>query len=75
VRTDALVPRDLFRGQSARDQPQDLDLSVGQGEVAAGAVQQYATRHRPTDECAEREPRRSAHVHGGTNGGGLRRRF
>jgi len=57
------MPRDLFRRESARDQPQDLDLSVGQREVGAGAVQQDATRHRPTDECAEREPRRSAHVH------------
>jgi len=29
MRTDAFMPRDLFRGQSARDEPEDLDLPIG----------------------------------------------
>ena len=37
VRTDALVARDLLRGEPARDQPEDLDLTVGQREAGSRA--------------------------------------
>jgi hypothetical protein len=67
------VARDLFRRQAARYEPEDLDLPVGEREIDARAVQQDATRHRPADERTEREPRGSAHIHGGTSGRGLRR--
>ena len=67
------MPRDLFRGQAARDEPEDLDLPVGEREAGARAVQQHATGHRPTDERAEREPDGAADTHGGMSGRGLRR--
>jgi len=38
VRADALVSRDLFRRESSRDQPKDLDLAVGQREVGSRAI-------------------------------------
>ena len=72
MRTDAFMPRDLFRGQSARDEPEDLDLPIGEREAGARAVQQDATRHRPAHGSAEYEPRGSAYTHGGMSGRGLR---
>lgn len=74
MRTDARVASDLFRRQPARDQPEDLDLPIGQREVGTRAVHQDAPRQRPTDESTEGEPRRSADTHGGTSGRGLRGR-
>ena len=74
MRADALMPRDLFRGEPARDEPEDLDLPIGQREAGARAFQQDATRHRPTEKRAEHEPADSADTHGGMSGAGLRRR-
>ena len=74
MRTDAFMARDLFRGQPARDEPEDLDLPIGEREAGAGAIEENATRHRPTDERAKCEPRDSADTHGGMSGRGLRRR-
>jgi hypothetical protein len=74
VRADALVARDLLRRQPARDQPQDLDLAIGEREVGTRAFEQDATRHRPADHRTEHEQRWSADIHGGTSGRGLRRR-
>jgi len=42
MRADALMTRDLLRGEAARDQPQDLDLPVGEREAGARAIQQNA---------------------------------
>jgi hypothetical protein len=50
------MPRDLFGGEAARDEPQDLDLTIGEREVAARAVQENTARNRPPDQSAEREP-------------------
>jgi hypothetical protein len=33
MRADALVSCDLFRGESSCDEPEDLDLAIGQREV------------------------------------------
>lgn len=74
MRTDAFVPRDLLGRETLRDEPQDLDLAVGESEIGARAIQQNATRHSPPQEDAERERDRSADIHGGTSGYGLRRR-
>jgi hypothetical protein len=71
--TDALVTRDLFRRQPPGDEPEDLDLPVGQREIGARAIDQDTTRQRPTDKRAERQPRWSADIHGGTSDRGLRR--
>jgi hypothetical protein len=38
VRADALVSRDLFRREPARDEPEDLDLAVRQREVGSRAI-------------------------------------
>jgi hypothetical protein len=45
MRTDPLVTRDLFRREPTRDEPQDLDLAIGQRKVSARALHQDATRH------------------------------
>jgi hypothetical protein len=39
MRTDAFVTRDLFRRQAARDEPEDLDLPIGQREIGARALE------------------------------------
>jgi len=38
MRADALVSRDLLRRESARNEPEDLDLAVGQREVGSRTV-------------------------------------
>jgi hypothetical protein len=68
------VARDLFGRQTSRDEPEDLDLPVGKREIGARSVKEDATRYRPADERAKREPRRSADIHGGTSDRALRRR-
>jgi hypothetical protein len=44
MRTDALVPGDLFCRQPARDEPQDLDLPIGKRKASPRALQQHAAR-------------------------------
>ena len=73
VRTDALVARDLLRREPARDEPQDLDLPVSKRKAGTRALQQDAARYGPADDGAESDERRSADIHGGTSGRGLRR--
>jgi len=68
------MPRDLFRGQPPRDEPEDLHLPIGEREAGARALEENATRYRPTDKRAEGEPRDAADTHGGMSGRGLRRR-
>jgi hypothetical protein len=68
------VPRDLFRREPARDEPEDLDLPVGQRKAGTRARQQDAARYGPTDDTAERHQRRSAKIHDVASGRGLRRR-
>jgi hypothetical protein len=48
------VARDLLRCQTPRDQPEDLDLAIGERKAGARMVQQHAAGHRPADERAER---------------------
>ena len=38
MRADARVARDLFRREPSRDEPEDLDLPVGQCEVRSRAI-------------------------------------
>jgi hypothetical protein len=38
VRADALVSRDLFRRESSRDEPEDLDLAIGQRKIGSRAI-------------------------------------
>jgi hypothetical protein len=38
MRADALVASDLFRREPTRDEPEDLDLAVGQCEVGSRAI-------------------------------------
>jgi len=33
------MARDLFRRQAARDEPEDLDLAIGEGEAGARTIQ------------------------------------
>jgi len=58
------MARDLLRGEPTRDQPEDLDLAIGQREAGARALQEDAARDGPADERTEREPCRSAEIHG-----------
>jgi hypothetical protein len=58
------MTRDLFRGQPARDEPEDLDLSVGERKAGARALEQHAARHGPADDGTQSEQRRSADIHG-----------
>jgi hypothetical protein len=38
MRADALVSRDLFRREPSRDEPEDLDLPIGQREIGSRAI-------------------------------------
>jgi hypothetical protein len=68
------VARDLLRRQPPSDEPENLDLPIGEREVGTRAVEENAPRDRPANERAKREQRRSADIHGGTSDRGLRRR-
>jgi hypothetical protein len=57
------MSRDLFRCESARDEPQDLYLTIGEREAGTRAPQQDAARHGPADEGTHSEQRRSADIH------------
>jgi hypothetical protein len=47
------MPRDLLRRESARDEPEDLDLPVGQRKTGARTAKQNAARHGPAQKYAE----------------------
>jgi hypothetical protein len=68
------VARDLLRREPARDEPEDLDLPVGQRKAGTRARQQDAAGYGPADEGAESDERRSADIHDLASGRGLRRR-
>jgi hypothetical protein len=49
------VARDLLRRQSARHQPEDLDLAVGEREMRTRSLKQDASGDRPARDRADRE--------------------
>jgi hypothetical protein len=67
------VARDLFRRESARDEPEDLDLPVGQRKAGARTAQQDPARYGPAEKYAQSEEHRPADFHAGRSGRGLRR--
>jgi len=72
MRADPFMPRDLLARKAARDEPQDLDLPIGEREVDARSFQKDAARDRPAGEGAQAEQDGSAQVH--TPGSGRRLR-
>jgi hypothetical protein len=64
VRADAFVAGDLFRRESAGDEPQDLDLSIRQCEIGARVVEQDTSRQGPAQERTGCQPDDSAEIHG-----------
>src|SRR5207245_11442007 len=54
---------DPLRRQSARHQPENLDLAVGEREMRTRSLEQDARGDRPARDRTDREERRVAHVH------------